>query len=495
MTITLYKFGKKLNSTKLPLVAGITVRGNLRTPTTILNPVIEISYNGMPDFNYCRIVEFGRYYYITNVTCETDALWTLTLSEDVLASYRDEIGDIDAYVLRSSYDADGEIIYDGNIVDSTYPITAEAATYIVNSIESPFSGDDDEAGCFIVGIINSSSGTGATTYYAMTPYEFRNFNAYLFNSVNWLDISASEISDNLQRALINPYQYIVSCMFCPFTVNQLNVRGMFAPTKSAIKFGWWTAGSLTAYEVPNWSFIRGTASITIPKHPQQNIRGKYLNLSPYSAYTLRFYPFGTLTLDSQILAGYSTLELEYIIDMPTGMGTLNLSVAGTNNIVRTVQANIFAPIPTAAMTTDFANLSTGTLIGATALGASQGEFFSSLAEGKRIDKVAQALGRDISNPQTYSNIVTAAASMLSSVECQSEQGTIGQLWQRVLLSGRFNPIATEDFEHRGRPLCQHRVINTLRGYIQIADDDLDINCTEPELSAITAQLRSGFYYE
>ena len=66
--------------------------------------------------------------------------------------------------------------------------------------------------------------------------------------------------------------------------------------------------------------------------------------------------------------------------------------------------------------------------------------------------------------------------------------------QNLTLSGRFLPIAPEDHEHRGRPLCRVRTINTLRGFVMCADADINIPCTDREKSAIQAYMEAGFYY-
>ena len=66
--------------------------------------------------------------------------------------------------------------------------------------------------------------------------------------------------------------------------------------------------------------------------------------------------------------------------------------------------------------------------------------------------------------------------------------------QSLTLSGRFLPVAPEDLEHRGRPLCQTRKINTMKGFIMCADADITVPCTDREKSAIQAYLEGGFYY-
>lgn len=57
----------------------------------ILNPSIRVDSNNVFYYNYVYIVEFGRYYYIENVTQDYDGLATVKLSIDVLMSYKNDV--------------------------------------------------------------------------------------------------------------------------------------------------------------------------------------------------------------------------------------------------------------------------------------------------------------------------------------------------------------------------------------------------------------------
>lgn len=508
--ITLYTFAKKPNSTKQPTLGiGATILScTLKAGCSILAPVFEFKAlfnNNLYQYNYAYIPLFNRYYYINDWSYNM-GLWVASMYVDTLASFKSDIGALDAYVVRSSYDADGNVIYNSNIVDNAYPVTAEKSTYTYNAVATPFGGDDDAAGCYIVSVINSSSENGCVTYYAMTQAEFNTFNSYVFTQ-NWQSIS--DISTELTHALVDPYKYVVGVKFCPFTTGQLIQRGIISTTvgRKAVKFGYWSVPNLTAYTVYNWQTITGTISIPIPKHPYSASRGSYYDLSPFTVYTLKFYPYGTITIDSNILRGYNTIELEYKVDITTGYSLLNFSVAGATNVFKTVQANVFIPLPTASMQMDYNAVNMGTLSAATGLaiasntGLKEGfkGGWNTLKETKDLSAAWNTFKSSVSGStsvgEVANGIVSAARSMLSNVDIQAEQSAIGMLWGQVILSARFYYPPTEDFDHTGRPLCQHKQISDLSGYIQIQDDDIALPCTTAEASEISAFLNSGFYYE
>ena len=98
--------------------------------------------------------------------------------------------------------------------------------------------------------------------------------------------------------------------------------------------------------------------------------------------------------------------------------------------------------------------------------------------------------------QTFSNILSSALASKATAEIIGQQGSYTLFdTQTLTLSGRFAQLAPEDFGHRGRPLCQIRQINTLRGFIMCSDADVVITCTDREKSAIRAYLEGGFFYE
>lgn len=69
--------------------------GVLREEANIIDPIVvlqnETAAQIISSANYAYIAEFGRYYYIVNITSVSTGLWELELHVDVLMSYKSQI--------------------------------------------------------------------------------------------------------------------------------------------------------------------------------------------------------------------------------------------------------------------------------------------------------------------------------------------------------------------------------------------------------------------
>lgn len=81
----------------------IDLYGVLRDETSITNPSIIVEYYGVPNFNYCYIEEFGRYYFIDEVFSVRNNLWELSLRVDVLMTYKNNIYNCYGFVDRCEF--------------------------------------------------------------------------------------------------------------------------------------------------------------------------------------------------------------------------------------------------------------------------------------------------------------------------------------------------------------------------------------------------------
>lgn len=89
-----------------------------RVNVSIENPVLilEESVTNIVSANYCYIAEFGRYYYITDKTCDVNGLWTISLKVDVLKSFMTDIDNLKGVVIRQRDN------YDMYLRDNKIPI-------------------------------------------------------------------------------------------------------------------------------------------------------------------------------------------------------------------------------------------------------------------------------------------------------------------------------------------------------------------------------------
>lgn len=117
-TISLYKTASENNRVVKALAAGKEMSGELRNKTSVLNPSIRIeSAENISGYNYCYIPEFGRYYYITDITSVRTNIWEVSMRCDVLMSYSVQIKALKPIIER---DETGQ---SAGLVDSDLPIS------------------------------------------------------------------------------------------------------------------------------------------------------------------------------------------------------------------------------------------------------------------------------------------------------------------------------------------------------------------------------------
>lgn len=101
MIINLYQNTSPANYVnKLPTQVG-SLEGTLRSPTSILDPVVVIERNDPTGFNYIGIPAFGRYYYVNGISSENNNLVAISAHVDVLMSYTNQIQNFDVVVKRN----------------------------------------------------------------------------------------------------------------------------------------------------------------------------------------------------------------------------------------------------------------------------------------------------------------------------------------------------------------------------------------------------------
>ena len=91
MTIDLMLNSSEKNKINKTLSTVDSLEGSLKEPSSIINPEITIQRSDPTGFNYCYIPEFGRYYFVTNVTVMHSNIIRLSLTVDVLESFKNQI--------------------------------------------------------------------------------------------------------------------------------------------------------------------------------------------------------------------------------------------------------------------------------------------------------------------------------------------------------------------------------------------------------------------
>ena len=107
MTLTLYTCTSDANKVQKDLTEIASLTGTLKDAVSILNPTILIESDNAELFttcNYAYIPEFGRYYFVNNITIQRQGLYQLTMRVDVLQTYAAYILSLEAVISRQEFE-------------------------------------------------------------------------------------------------------------------------------------------------------------------------------------------------------------------------------------------------------------------------------------------------------------------------------------------------------------------------------------------------------
>lgn len=98
MEIILYTTGSERHAIRKTLQNGLELTGALRGESSVINPSFIVELSNPSQYNYCFIPDFGRYYFIINITSVRTNIWRIDCSVDVLMSFQSEILNLDVIV-------------------------------------------------------------------------------------------------------------------------------------------------------------------------------------------------------------------------------------------------------------------------------------------------------------------------------------------------------------------------------------------------------------
>ena len=469
MNVYLYKFNKRPNSTAQPLPsAGKAFTVQIKDECSFITPVLRFTPDNLVSgvfspvaYNYVQIAYWQRFYYITDWQY-INGSWEATLSVDVLASFKAEIGNTSAYVVRAAGASDGSII------DTNYPAKTNYDIRKIN-VATTWYGVAPSGGSYILGCINYNNGgkVGAISYYALNSTQLASLLNYLFTDSIFYSSNISEIGVGLFKSMFNPFQYIVSCIWFPFAA------ASFGSASDNVKVGYWDTGvsATVVSALAQKTFV----TATIPDHPQIS-RGTYLNYEPYSRLTLYVPPFGSIPIDTNFRSLGNYLYCAVFIDHITGQATIRVSICQDSshldeyNVVTERSSMIGVPIQLAQLMPDYVQ---------------------TLQSG--INAVGNVASFNITG--ALSSLVSAVQSQMPKVSTLGSNGSYIEVLQYPVLTVEFLQLVNEDNTEFGRPLCQVKTISTLSGYIRCAEDDHAFSATKTETDEINRFLKSGFFYE
>lgn len=544
--VTLYKFNKRTNSTKIPTTETSKIlQCVLLDNTSVINPVITIEQDATfnaREFNYAYIQALGgRYYFIDDIQTEKN-LWILYLSVDVLATYRSSIRNTSQYVVRSSSSKDD------NILDTMYitkpkelntrtAINEYSTGYVARTLgihtEEPSSGQafyfnyenrvPINGVCF--GIIGRT-GVGAN-YYVCTEDNFIDFMTNVFALV---PSDMGSLADGLKKTLLDLQQYIISVVRLPVMPDSSNL----GTHRTSVSLGSYSVNcdcySISpGYHYEEYELVN---ELTIPQHPDIATHAYYA-LPPFTSYYLDFLPLGSIPLDAGKLYGYDKIQIKWKIDFVSGLAYFRVGYEPYYNHFITLFtdiAQVGIPIPLSQLKVDnqtaiglsIANVISDAVTNFTKNSANTTPTPSDTnrttmnrtttggvrvwrATERKTDPSQTPLNKavgNVFNPNTnvLDQIVDYAGNLLGDVVTKGSTGTyLNIVAGRPQVRAFFIGQAENDNDRFGSPLYQIKQLSTLTGFCVCKNATMTFVSTQypltEEVEGIISMLNSGVYLE
>lgn len=471
-TVTFYNFSKRENSTARPSVTGTDYNVVLKDDCSVISPRFELQVTAMPQFNYCYCANFaGRYYFIKEWRWEKP-FWVAYCEEDVLGTWRTSIGNSSQYILRSSH------TWDLSVIDHTYPAktgpTFAATNYTLDGWGlSP----SLSVGTYVLGTVNGLQGGtyGPVTYYAVSPSVMSEFMSYMLSQAPAWD-SISDLSGDLAKAFIDPFQYIVSCKWFPFEIA--------TTSQQVLCFGYWDS-EFSAGLMNNATefYKQWTFNMTRPPRADSGARGEWEYKAPFASYWLTLYPWGTVYINPEDIDADGII-CNVVVDLINGLGTLRIrsqapgpTPANNSQLLVSQQAQVGVDIQLSQITNNMINGISNVV----------NNPFGQLP----------LIATELFGMATGSDYGTALGAQLSAKNSGSNQGivTSTMLAGSAIFTAEYLDPVSENLADRGRPLMQIKQISDIPGFIIVADGDIAIAGNAEENRRIKQYMTGGFFYE
>lgn len=141
MIVKFYKTADPVNKLVKTLSNELTKTGKLLDDCSILRPRIQFAFNPV-GYNYAYIPEFGRYYYVGDITNNARDLWEVPFNVDPLMSWASDIKSSACIVAKN------ELQYNLYLNDPGYKCV-QNDIILTNKFPSGF---DNETPCYILAI-------------------------------------------------------------------------------------------------------------------------------------------------------------------------------------------------------------------------------------------------------------------------------------------------------------------------------------------------------
>lgn len=552
-----------------------TFNGTLKDSASIINPIITVEFNNkdkkklvvednnipiiannmyivysisdlVKRVNYVYIEDFNRYYYIDDIISISRDLWEISMSVDVLMSYKDIILQQKALVARNEFE------FDDMLIDNQVPSELKYIPYIVlydkfysvinytdrDDIERTYryEWDLNDSSYILVGMSKTFPVTELENDNYYTPTITKNNVVFTISNEDDFDEVITELIDTTYGTALgsfwtNPSEYISSLYQSPidlkkaqddingyigveYSMGVLNTKGL----QLGLSFN---NNELDCYVVTRANRLRLISRINV-KYENAFKVNSFLDVNPYCKYYL-FLPFlGWVNVESERIVRECYKYIIYDIDVTNGDFIATLSThepdkfepVGMSLDVWKGNLYINLPIGHTNKVELMRNATQRTANYAKDLINSVGSYASKMSIGRDMNRITgnpttlgarqTMLGRQQGANLGQGIFNSTADYLIDAVTNFVPSGSVSGLSETILTYRLgFSPMMIkmqskyfypEDYNHLyGKPLMQTKILNELSGYTEVASVHFNgfKTATSVELNEIETLLLSG----
>lgn len=445
--IVLYHFSKRKNSTKRPTGQGTEVPCLLKSATTFQSPtfILQRPMNDMLQFNYAKWAD--HYYFIDSTTSINAGQTEISCTEDVLATYKNEIGNYTCFIERSRNQNTlaNDTMY---IPTNDWVLSTRNVTHKEKIMASTYSQQ------YIIRVV---SRTGVASYY-INGNQLNDLLDYMYTESNFTDV----ITDAITKLMFDPFKYIVDLKWIPFVESAFNNSN-----DEAIQLGFWDSG-VTAKRIDEDTVVNFSYSFAFDNPLYAITDFRYYSPS-FSNYFIKLPFIGVVALNPYKID--ESVNALYQFDATSGL--CNVFLQSKKVVFASYQFQLSVPVQIGYASTNIAQLTTSavSLVGA----GLQGNIAQGISSGIEA-------GRSITAPEV---------SMLGTI------GNISNILNNQILE--FNSYACTSIDPDGASEGYAdgtvRFISGLSGYIKCRNASIEISGFTGDQEVVNNYLNSGFYYE
>ena len=444
--IILFHFSKRKNSTKRPAGQGTSVPCLLKADTTFQNPVfkVKLSLDNALQYNYLKWAD--HYYFINSTTSLNNDMVEISASEDVLATYRTEIGNYTCFIERSNKQntlSNDRMYIPTNDWVIHSAIIAQPIDTFVNGYAPNY-------------LLRTVSVEGINTYY-MTGKQMKNLFSFMYTYG-----SIPEVLDSaLTRLLFNPFQYIVDLKWLPFRLSA------FLNISDTVKLGYWDSNA-SAFLIGDGSCsFSYDLSLYNPLYADTDFR--FYNAA-FSKYSVKLPFLGVIPINPA-KTHKGQLEANYNFDAVSGMADVWLT-SGTEEYAH-FQCQLAVPVQIGYASSNIGQLTTSLI-----------DIGTSLTSNNPIGAIKNTV-------DAFQSVTSPEPNMV---------GTVGNITS-ILNNMDANSICyacksiNPDGSSEGYADGNVRSISSLSGFVKCRNASIQVAGFEGDQDQVNSYLNNGFYFE